>query len=199
MKRIPNKPGDNLAKLRKRAGLTLKDLAQRVGTNYQTIQKLEQSERGMTADWIFKLSHALNCAPGEILLGDERNGLVKAPLVSWVQAGRLTEVEDPYEIGTGEQFVYVNHHRDSVISLTVQGDSMNRVAPAGSQIVVDYDDKVLVDGGYYVIKMADEATFKKYRASPDRFEPESLSPHDTIFPTAPVVVVGRVVQVSRKL
>lgn len=199
MKRSLTKPGDNLAVIRKRLGLTLTALAKRVGTNYQTIQKLEQSERGMTADWIFRLSSALGCEPHEILLGTEHNGLVKAPLISWVQAGQLAEVEDPYSLGAVDEFVYTNYHRDTVVSLSVRGDSMDRIAPDGSYIVVDYNDKILTDGAYYVIKIDGDATFKKYRANPDRFEPESLSAHDTIFPKGPVNIVGRVIQVSRKL
>lgn len=78
---------------------------------------------------------------------------------------------------------------------------MNLIAPSGSLIVCDYEDKVLVEGKYYVIKVGDRATFKRYRSNPDRFEPYSiLQEFETIFPPPEgVEIVGRVVLVTHEL
>lgn len=125
--------------------------------------------------------------------------LVEVPLVSWVRAGGLTETIDPYVIGDAEEYVPVSHRRNTLIALRVHGASMNRIAPDGSVIIVDYGDKSLVSGQYYVVKNDGAATFKRYRANPDRLEPDSTQDHDTVFVHGEVEVVGRVVQVVNRL
>ncbi|MDA5194932.1 helix-turn-helix domain-containing protein [Govanella unica] len=58
-----------LYEIRKRKGLTLKDIAERVQpkTTIQTIGRLEKNERKMTLDWLYKIAKALECTPGELM------------------------------------------------------------------------------------------------------------------------------------
>ena len=126
--------------------------------------------------------------------------ILSVPLVSWVQAGLVGEAFDPYSMGVGEEYYPVPHHRKSLIALKVHGQSMNREAPEGAVIIVDYEDKVLVSGSLYVFKTgAGEVGFKRYRANPDRFEPSSSEDHETIFPSPGWTVIGRVIQVIRRV
>jgi SOS-response transcriptional repressor LexA len=125
--------------------------------------------------------------------------VVEVPLISWVQAGGLSETTDPYPVGNAEEFIPIAHRRSTLIALRVSGASMNRIAPEGSVIIVDYADKSLISGRYYVVKHGGDATFKRYRASPDRLEPDSTEPHDTVFVQDELEVVGRVVQVVNQL
>ena len=121
------------------------------------------------------------------------------PLISWVAAGQLSETADPYQTGDAAEYIAVTHKRNTLIALRVHGLSMNRIAPDGSMIIVDYADKVLTSGQYYVIKLGGQATFKRYRSNPDRFEPDSTEPQDTVFVDGETEVVGRVIQVVNKL
>lgn len=126
--------------------------------------------------------------------------IVPAPVISWVQAGQYSEIYDPYPPGAHEREVFLTYGRTTLIALEVHGGSMKLVAPEGSTIVVDYADKTLVSGKYYVIKHNGEATFKRYRSSPDRFEPCTTEDgHETIYPDGPVEIVGRVVKVLNDL
>lgn len=126
--------------------------------------------------------------------------LIKVPLISWVEAGVLATTIDIYEPGDAEAFIDVSSNRTSLIALRVSGNSMNLEAKDGSVIIVDYDDKTLVSGKLYVIKTADgDVTFKRYRSDPDRFEPCSSEPYNTIFPSEGWSVVGRVIKVERDL
>jgi SOS-response transcriptional repressor LexA len=125
--------------------------------------------------------------------------IVDVPLISWVQAGGLTETSDPYVVGDAEDFIPVTHGRHTLIALRVMGASMNRVAPEGSLIIVDYGDKTLVSGQYYVLKHDGQATFKRYRSNPDRLEPDSTEPFETVFIGGETEVVGRVIQVVNRL
>lgn len=121
------------------------------------------------------------------------------PLVSWVMAGRLTETEDPYAVGDAADYIAVTHQLNTLIALKVNGQSMNRVAPEGSTVIVDYADKSLESGRYYVVKLGGDATFKRYRSNPDRLEPDSTEPHETVFIQSEIEVVGRVIQVINEL
>jgi SOS-response transcriptional repressor LexA len=132
-------------------------------------------------------------------LGRVDQPVVEVPVISWVEAGKLTETTDPYEVGHAEEYVPIPHKRATLIALRVHGTSMNRIAPEGSIIIVDYADKALVSGQYYVVKHQGQATFKRYRTGPDRLEPDSSEPHDTVFITDEIEVVGRVIQVVTRL
>lgn len=125
--------------------------------------------------------------------------IIDVPLISWVQAGALTETSDPYVVGDAEDLIPVTHGRRTLIALRVMGSSMNRVAPEGSLIIVDYGDKTLVSGQYYVLKHEGDATFKRYRSNPDRLEPDSTESFETVFISREIEVVGRVIQVVNRL
>lgn len=157
---------------------------------------------GVNAEWLATGRGAPDDRPvvdASRTLKPVREQLVKAPLISWVKATSFTDIYDPYEPGDAEGEVEVPYGKDTLIALTVKGGSMNRVAPEGSVIIIDYSDKTLVSGKYYVVKHDGQATFKRYRANPDRLEPDSTESHDTIFPTGTVEVVGRVVRVISDL
>ncbi len=137
--------------------------------------------------------------PGHRNVSRIEQAVFDVPLISWVEAGALEEAADPYEIGHAEEYVAVTHKRSTLIALRVHGASMNRVAPEGSVIIVDYADKMLVSGQHYVVKLDGEATFKRYRTDPMRLEPDSTESFDTVFLSGEIDVVGRVIQVVTKL
>lgn len=131
---------------------------------------------------------------------DDVSGVLKAPLISWVQAGAFQEAVDPYELGGFEEEIAVEYSRESIIALRVKGSSLNRVAPEGSVIIVDYSMQELVPEKFFVIRVNGEATVKRYVGNPDRFEPFSTEPdHPIVLPTEDLVVVGRVVRVVTSL
>lgn len=208
--------GERLAWAMRRADLDQSELARRVGIKQPSIAHLlspAAKKSGYTpviarilkidAEWLATGRGAPELTMPPIdesaTLSVPREPVVKVPLISWVQASRYVEIYDPYERGDSEGDVEVPYGKDTLIALRVKGSSMNRVAPEGSVIIVDYADKSLISGKYYVVKQEGKATFKRYRTNPDRFEPESTERHDTIFPDGPVEVVGRVVKVINDL
>jgi SOS-response transcriptional repressor LexA len=82
----------------------------------------------------------------------------------------------------------------TLLALRVVGDSMDRISPPDSIIFVNRADRRLVANGCSVIATPDgEATYKRYRPSPDRFEPVSVNPaHEPFFPDGMPKIVGRV-------
>lgn len=78
-----------IRELRKRRGLTLQQLAQRVGTTAQTVQRLETANMTVSMDWLGRFADAFSVRPRDLLL-DER--ATSVPLVCTLGqggAGRL--------------------------------------------------------------------------------------------------------------
>mgnify|MGYP001605737093 FL=1 len=122
------------------------------------------------------------------------------PIISMVSAGELQEVTDPYLKGACEDTISVCDVPETTLALRVSGTSMNRIAPEGSLILVDYSQRSMTPGDFYVVKIDGEATFKRYRANPDRLEPLSTEAHETLFlGDRPVSVVGRAFEVITHL
>lgn len=117
------------------------------------------------------------------------------PVLSWVSAGALVEsgsqipTEDvPHlsvpDLGGGDWF-----------ALRVAGDSMDRLSPEGSTIVVNRRETQLLPGRPYVFVERGETTYKLWEPSPPRLEPHSTNPNNKpIFldRRRKVGVVGRV-------
>lgn len=81
-------------------------------------------------------------------------------------------------------------------AVEVAGDSMDRVMAEGSWAVIDPEQTRLYDGRVYLIANHEfEATIKRYRSNPARFEPDSHNPeHRPIFMDEHrIQVIGRVV------
>jgi SOS-response transcriptional repressor LexA len=118
---------------------------------------------------------------------------LKVSLLSWVSAGRMAFPDVSEEtIGMIEE-TDLSPDGDW-IALQVVGDSMDRISPPDSIIFIDRRDKVLVPNACYVIANGDgEATYKRFRTNPMRFEPVSTNPsHETIYPQREPLIVGRV-------
>lgn len=58
---------NRIKELRDNRGLSLDDLANRVGTTNQQVSHLELGKRRLTADWMDRLANALDCRPWELI------------------------------------------------------------------------------------------------------------------------------------
>ena len=198
---------NNIKKYRSLQGFTMQSLADFVGTTSSQINKLEKGTVNLTAEWCERLAPYLKVQPGKLLRNIDLNiegeiAAYQAPLISFVQAGDFTACMDPYEKGDYAEMVNTSHPKPTILALKVKGESMNLVAPNGSTIIVDYCDKELVDGKFYVVRINgdDETTFKQYRANPTRFEAYSnIQGFETIFPREGMEVIGLVVEVLNRL
>lgn len=118
---------------------------------------------------------------------------MRVPLVSWVSAGVMAFPDVSEETLDWVEETGLDPNGDW-IALRVVGDSMDRISPPESIIFVDRKDQVLVPNACYVISNGDgEATYKRFRSNPMRFEPVSTNPaHEPIYPMREPLIVGRV-------
>lgn len=118
---------------------------------------------------------------------------LSAPYLAWISAGAMIR-DDIADEALGHIRVVDLPVSGDWIALKVIGDSMDRISPPDSIIFVDRSDRNLVPNGCYVISDVEgNATYKRYRSGPMRFEPVSTNPqHEPIFPDNDPIVVGRV-------
>ena len=138
---------------------------------------------------------------GEVLFGFSGHGaaieISKIPLLDKVAAGKLAPPSTQIPVEDVPLLAFADLGRGDFFALTVEGDSMDRLSPDGSVIIVNQADRTLVAGRAYVISRRGEATFKLWRSDPPRFAPYSTNPvHEPVFvkskEAAQGMVVGRV-------
>lgn len=160
----------------------------------------DPTRQGISTTTLMKLAPILRTTPEWLLEGKgseeaaASSVATQVPLVSWVQAGAMGSNDAVYQYDDLTTVAAADLPAGDWIALRVEGDSMDRISPPESVIIVNRADRRLVPNGCYVI--ADEtgaATYKRYRPAPDRFEPVSTNiAHEPIFPDGAVRVIGRV-------
>ncbi|BCJ90320.1 hypothetical protein IZ6_10550 [Terrihabitans soli] len=172
------------------------DLATSVGTSKQNIQRWRDQERKLPVEWAEEISRELDIDLTSLLL--PQVGPRGAPLISWVSAGGLKTPSVVLEANEAKM-VYAHDldPKGDWIALQVEGDSMDRISPPESVIFVNRKDRRLVPNACYVIADAEggQASYKRFRPNPDRWEPVSTNPdHQPVIVKKgrEPVIVGRV-------
>ena len=191
-------PLNRVRQVRMEKGLTMEDLAQRVGkyldkpTHFTTIAKIERSQRGLSGEMLRAIAEALGVRPDELV--DQAPQMIPVrmvPIVGKIAAGNWREAIAeplgylPAPIGGANAF-----------ALKPEGTSMNMVVGDEAMIVVDPDELDLLEGKLYAVMNGEgETTFKRYRGDPPRLEPVSSDPSHPIIPLGrePFTVIGRII------
>lgn len=175
---------------------TAKDATRFFGWVYETYIQHEQGIRGLGRQ-SRKYADAFRVSEGWLLTGEGAgpgtDSAQRVPIVAWVSAGAMAKDEWQQDV-VGEIEMAGLDPKGQWIALRVEGDSMDRISPPNSLIVVNLADRRLVTNACYIIANGDgETTYKRFRSNPPRFEPVSTNPvHEPIFPDGAPAVVGRV-------
>ncbi|AWN47183.1 phage repressor protein [Methylobacterium terrae] len=171
------------------------ELGRRIGVTKQDISRWAKGERKLPPAAAADLAPHLNTTAAALLLLPEEPAVARTvPVVSWVSAGRLRASHPVFESDILRYIDVTDLPAGDWLALEVDGDSMDRIAPPGSTIVLNRRESDLVDGRYYVFgNEQGEATFKRYRSNPDRLQPFSTNPdHETHYLQGEMMTVGRV-------
>lgn len=126
----------------------------------------------------------------EFFLGTHQTAV---PLLSWVSAGAMQAVSHSDELADAQMIPASGLGNGDWFALSVEGDSMDRIAPSGSIILVNRLEKAPLPRKFYIFLQGEEATFKRYADNPPRLEPFSTNPaHEALFPGKNLTVIGRV-------
>ncbi len=203
---------NRLSEMRNRAGMTQKQLADKLGVTQQTIWYYENGKREMKSSVLIAMSNALGCSVSELLGIPSGDGVIKAvranshhlPVVGRIAAGEACEaVEQSDRMHPVPDELYAGNE-DSVW-LEVSGNSMNRILPDGSLALVNRRAEVRNGDVAAVFVNGDDATIKRvfFECGVVRLHPESYDPEyrdrtiDGSDPDAPDVrIMGKVVAYS---
>lgn len=169
--------GENLKKIRKAKKMTQKELAQKSGVKQSVISDLETGNAKSTGS-ILELAIALGVTAEELKKGvfDEVSltNVVPvvprmAPVLSWVQAGTMTNVESVDMSQVEEWLPIPDGDCEKCFYLKVQGLSNYPEFHEGDYILVDptlpFCD--MNSGDIVVVRKFDDATFKRLVIEPD--------------------------------
>ncbi len=169
--------GQRLREARKEAKLSQKDLAQRVKIKQPTLSDLENDvSKGSSA--IASIAAALGVntlwlaegrgpkKSGQTIQNVElaASGGRRVPVISYVQAGLMVEVVDPFSLGGGFEIIEVSMPCSArTFALRIRGNSMEPRFYEGDLAIID--PELTPKPGQFVVakNTSEEATFKKYR------------------------------------
>ena len=183
-----------LKELRKSKGLTLDELAERIGTSKQTIHRYENGIiTNVPAEKVESLAVALGTTPQELMGWDDE------PTVSYKNVMPMTVKQLPVlgDIACGmpiyaeekhESFVNVSDGVDADFCLTAHGDSMTGARIHDGDVVFIRSQSAVENGEIAAVIINDEATLKRVYYYPTEGK-LVLSPENPRY--APLVYVGR--------
>lgn len=200
-----------LKELRELKGLKQKDIAQLIGKTVQAYSLYERGERNIDNDTLKLLSNFYKVTTDYLLNAESDNARqrkktgVKIPVLGCVAAGipieAITEIIDYEEISesmaqTGEFF-----------ALIAKGDSMNPTIVDGDILIVRKQDMVEEGQTAIILVDGDDATVKRIHCTnsgvtligdnPAVFPPHFYTKEE--IETLPVRIIGRVVEIRRKM
>ncbi len=183
-----------LKELRKQAGLTLDELAERIGTSKQTIHRYENGTiTNVPPEKVESLAVALGTTPQELMGWDDE------PAVSYKNVMPLSVKQLPvlgeiacgmpiYAEQTHESFINVADQLDADFCLKAHGDSMVGARIHDGDVVFIRSQSAVENGEIAAVIINDEATLKRVYYYPTEGK-LVLSPENPRY--APLVYVGR--------
>lgn len=164
--------GDRIRSRRKELKLTQKDLATALkGVSHVAISQWESNTTKPNAENILDLSTVLQCEISWLLRGNgESNvvpasiGMTKIPLISYIQAGQWTGIDDFRETCGDYEYILTDLDvSDDAFALEIKGDSMTPDFIEGDVVIIDPNEPPHAGEFVAAINGNYEATFKKYR------------------------------------
>lgn len=168
--------GDRIKSRRKELKLTQKDLATALkGVSHVAVSQWESSTTKPNSENILDLSTVLQCDISWLLRGNgESNvlpaslGMTKVPLISYIQAGQWTGIDDFRETCGDYEYILTDLDvSENAFALEIKGDSMNPDFIEGDVVIIDPTEQPNAGEFVAAINGDYEATFKKYRPLED--------------------------------
>lgn len=174
--------------------------------NKNTLISHENGNRAISRKAAETYAQLFDVQAGWLLYGEnaaEPTNEYQIPVLSMVSAGHLKRQEAVTSTDVERWIRLGDLPGGDWVALTVEGTSMDRIAPEGSMLIVNRADDQLIDGKYYIFAMGGgDATFKTYRRNPERLQPFSTNPDHMSIPVTDdtdLYVFGRVRRVIQEV
>ena len=166
---------NNLKKLRKAYGWTLRELSERSGIAISTLGNFENGCTGISVPALLKLAHLFQISLDQLLFGSGEDGLdlnvrkpSLVPVISWARAGSARDYSD---LSSQLDEVLPSECPDeNAFALILDGNSMEPEFHAGDRVVFSPNTEPR-NGDYVVARFRENAdpvyslgvVFKKYK------------------------------------
>jgi SOS-response transcriptional repressor LexA len=178
-------------------------LAQRLRVDFDRskVNKIVIDKRQVSAEEMLAIEEITGYpAPAAIRStprADKPAKIVTVPLLDLVSAGRLKSPSSQIPLEDVPLLAFADLGRGEWFALKVESDadSMDRVSPEGSIIIVNRADRTLVTGKFYVFAVKGKTTFKMWPGGSNNYlEPYSTNPANkpVFFKKSELEVIGRV-------
>jgi len=175
----------NLARIRTERRISQTKLAEAAKVSQQLISRLE-SGTDLTTKKLPEIARALgvsvyeldeNYAPENEPERPRAAKVAHVPLLDYVTAGRLKTPSSQIPVEDVPLLAFADLGRGEFFALRLEddADSMDRVSPPGSVIIVNKADRELRNGKYYIFSIDGETTYKMWVED----EPAYLAPYST--------------------
>jgi transcriptional regulator with XRE-family HTH domain len=144
--------------MRKKRGLTMRQLAGLMGTSQQQVDRLEKSRRRLTQEWMERLSEALSCEYVDLLpLEGARNAQTtsRAKVIGFVDTAQGNTLQSFTEKDTYMLLFSRCRHvaTPKLFGLVVEGRELFGF-PQGSELIfTELDGKTGVEAGKIIVAM----------------------------------------------
>lgn len=163
--------GQVIARLRERAGLTIREAAARVGWSHSKWHSKENGSTKLKENEIEQIATALGVSEGEVASATGRALQKLIPLLDIARAGKLvfeSELQEGVDPRYADEFVSGTEIASrNAFALRIKGDSMSPTIANGAVVIceplIDYDEGELRDG---LVVVAWVAPRKKEKAGP---------------------------------
>lgn len=167
-----------------------KAIADLLGIAPSRVTEIKNGKRQIQQDEMVTLAKFFGL--GEVDQPDVDSSVIWVPVIGIASAGAWREaVAFPaYTIPRVR-----SHGGEKLFAVEVQGDSMDKMIADGGVAIINPEETRLFDGKVYLISNHEfDATIKRYRVNPARFEPVSHNPsHQPIYADEHhISVIGRV-------
>lgn len=177
--------GDRIRLKRQQQGLTLQELANRVGATASTIKKWEDGAiKSMKAPRLAKIAQALDTTPAYLMGWEDQisagNTVITAPSLKAVPVvGSIACGEPILAEQNIEGYSYVDASRDVDFALVCKGYSMINARIYDGDTVYIRQQPTVENGEIAAVLIEDEATLKRVYYYPNKIE---LRPENPLFP-----------------
>jgi len=174
-----NNIGTRIKELREHSNWIQKELAKKLNVSIQAVSAWETGLRTPNANQRQRLCELFKISEPELFGGSEQSGIPvqRIPLISWVRAGKFTEISDPYPAGSAEEWIYTCTTGENIFALRVENDSMEPEFREGDIIIIK--PQVDVTSGDYIVvadRQLNKATFKQYKQYGNKIILHPLNP-----------------------
>lgn len=169
---------------------TGKQVAELLGVAPARITEIKKGDRMIQQDEMATLARLFGM---EAKTDSRDENVVWVPIIGIAAAGTWREA---ISIPERRMPMLKRQGTKPAFAVLVDGDSMDMILPDKSWAAIDPTQKTLFERRVYLVQNGDgEATIKRYRDNPARFEPVSTNPeHKAIMlGEHPVTIIGRVV------